>query len=161
MSTRAPEYVTHRFWVPGVPVPQGSHVGNGRGGVRAVNAAALDAWRKAIAIVAVGRLGLTDASDPLAPDGTPVDLTCVFRLPRPKSHYGTGRNAGVLKASAPAFPTAQGTRDADKLARAVGDALTMAGMWADDAQVCDLRAAKRWVADRGPGVEIIVGWWVR
>lgn len=156
----APVYVSHRFWVPGVPVPQGSHVGNGRGGVRAVNAAALDAWRKAIAVVAVREMGYA-----VAQADWPVDLTCVFRLPRPKSHYGTGRNAGVLKASAPAFPTRQGTKDADKLARAVGDALTMAGVWADDAQVCDLRAAKRW-ADlthgagmSGPGVDVLVGWW--
>lgn len=150
----APVYVSHRFWVPGVPVPQGSHVGNGRGGVRAVNAAALDAWRKAVAVVAVREM-----PGAVAPADTAVDLTCVFRLPRPKSHYGTGRNAGVLRASAPAFPTRQGTKDADKLARAVGDALTMAGVWADDAQVCDLRAAKRWEADRGPGVDVLVGWW--
>ena len=32
----------------------------------------------------------------------PVSVTVDFYLPRPKSHYGTGRNAGALKPSAPA-----------------------------------------------------------
>ena len=52
----------------------------------------------------------------------PVIVTVDFYLPRPKSHYGTGRNAGALKPSAPAEHLTM--PDLDKLTRAVGDALT-------------------------------------
>jgi len=62
----------------------------------------------------------------------PVKLTLRFYRPRPKAHYGTGRNSRVLKDSAPPYPT--GRPDALKLARAVEDALTGI-IWRDDSQI--------------------------
>jgi Holliday junction resolvase RusA-like endonuclease len=56
----------------------------------------------------------------------------VFYRQRPAGHYGTGRNARLLKPSAPMWPT--GRPDALKLARAAEDALT-GTVWADDAQI--------------------------
>jgi Holliday junction resolvase RusA-like endonuclease len=52
----------------------------------------------------------------------PVFLKLDFYFSRPDSHYGTGRNAGKLKPSAPLWP-ARGGYDTDKLVRAVKDAL--------------------------------------
>ncbi|NLX94538.1 MAG: RusA family crossover junction endodeoxyribonuclease [Rhodopirellula sp.] len=63
----------------------------------------------------------------------PVRLRLQFVRPRPASHFGSGRNAKRLKASAPLLPTAK--PDTLKLARAVEDALTGV-VWRDDSQVC-------------------------
>lgn len=71
----------------------------------------------------------------------PLALELVFYVARPKSHYGKGRNAGVVKPSASAFPTVK--PDTTKLVRAVEDALTGV-LWRDDAQVVDQVARKRY-----------------
>lgn len=63
-----------------------------------------------------------------------------FRL-HPVSHYGSGRNARLLKADAPFWPI--GKPDALKLARACEDALTGV-VWVDDAQVVDGRQTKHY-----------------
>jgi crossover junction endodeoxyribonuclease RusA len=72
-------------------------------------------------------------------------------MPRPKDHYGTGRNSGTVKPSAPINPASM--PDLDKLVRCICDALTDAGVWKDDAQVCVLVAAKRYTNGL-PGVLI-------
>jgi crossover junction endodeoxyribonuclease RusA len=69
----------------------------------------------------------------------PVILEMVFVMLRPKSHFGSGRNAAVLKDSAPRFPA--GKPDVLKLTRAVEDALTGIA-WRDDSQVIHLNSAK-------------------
>jgi Holliday junction resolvase RusA-like endonuclease len=70
-----------------------------------------------------------------------VAVEFTFYRPRPKGHYGTGRNAAVVKDSAPPAPTTK--PDALKLARAVEDALTSI-LWKDDAQIVDERLRKVW-----------------
>jgi crossover junction endodeoxyribonuclease RusA len=84
-----------------------------------------------------------------------VKVTLVATFARPKSHLGTGRNAGVVKESAPVWHTTY--PDGDKSARAVGDSLTEAGVIVDDAQIAVWLISKRWCdpGDR-PGAEIIV-----
>lgn len=62
----------------------------------------------------------------------PVEMRVTFAFPRPKGHYGSGRNASVLKPNAPMYKTS--APDLDKLVRAIGDALT-ARVFRDDAQV--------------------------
>ena len=62
----------------------------------------------------------------------PLDVTFTFYRPRPKGHYRTGRNAGEVKASAPAQPITR--PDLLNLARAAEDALTGV-IWHDDAQI--------------------------
>lgn len=71
----------------------------------------------------------------------PVSVEFTFYRVRPKGHYGTGRNDGVLKASAPAYPTQ--APDALKLARGVEDALTGL-VYRDDAQIVDEVIRKRY-----------------
>lgn len=71
----------------------------------------------------------------------PLVVEFTFYRPRPKSHYGSGRNAGIVKPGASAAP---GTRpDVLKLARACEDALTKI-LWVDDALICDERLRKVW-----------------
>jgi Holliday junction resolvase RusA-like endonuclease len=60
---------------------------------------------------------------------------------RPKGHYGTGRNAGVLKDWAPIAPIVK--PDIDKLSRAVLDGLT-GQLFRDDAQIVEKRATKHY-----------------
>ncbi len=62
----------------------------------------------------------------------PVQMTVCFTLVRPKSHYGTGKNSGKLKASAPKFPIVK--PDSTKLLRAIEDAMSNV-VWGDDSQV--------------------------
>lgn len=70
-----------------------------------------------------------------------VRLSLIFFRPRPKGHFGTGRNAGKLKANAPAHPTSR--PDLLKLARALEDACTGV-LWVDDSQIVEETLAKRW-----------------
>lgn len=82
-----------------------------------------------------------------------VSLECVFYLPRPKSHYGSGVNEHRVKPSAPAMPGVK--PDHDKLLRAVSDGLTQAGnVYTDDALVVDGIARKRYGSP--PRVEITI-----
>lgn len=69
----------------------------------------------------------------------PLDVTMTFFLPRPKGHYGTGKNSAKLKPSAPYFPTKK--PDALKLARGTEDALTGV-VYADDSQIVVERLEK-------------------
>ena len=122
----------HTFIV-GTPAPQGSkrHVGGGR---LIESSAKVKPWRETIA----AHLAALDA-DPI--DG-PVHLTARFDLQRPQGHWGTGRNAGQLRATAPMLP---GTKpDLDKLLRALCDAIAMAGVVRGDQQITTITAAKRY-----------------
>ena len=136
------------FYAEGVPAPQGSktHVGGGR---LIESSRQVGLWRDAVRRAAV------EAMADRPPIDGPVYLVQVFALPRPKSHYGTGRNSGRVKRGAPSRPPVR--PDLDKLARAVGDALTGV-CYHDDAQVVNLCAAKYYVTPAGrlsvPGVEI-------
>ena len=68
-----------------------------------------------------------------------LNVTFVFR--RPAGHYGTGRNAGRLKPSAPLYVRTR--PDADKLLRAVGDSITGI-VCRDDAQLVIVHAEKHY-----------------
>ena len=69
-----------------------------------------------------------------------VHVTARFVFARPKSHYRTGRNSHLLRDDAPAFKTS--APDLDKLQRALGDALTQAGVLRDDALIAQWTAVK-------------------
>lgn len=148
------------FDVEGTPTPQGSKnvfpgkrkdgTYTGKFSVTESAGERLKVWRAEIvaaAMVAKVKAGWGPANGPVV-----VDL--VFYLPRPKGHYGSGRNAGVLKDSAPAVPTTK--PDGDKLTRAALDALTTAAVYRDDSQVVDVRARKRFADGREPGVRVTV-----
>ena len=73
-------------------------------------------------------------------------------MPRPKSHYRTGKHTGELKLSAPTFHTGKPHRD--NLDKAVLDALTTLRFWIDDSQVCSGRIVKPYESGQGPGCQI-------
>jgi Holliday junction resolvase RusA-like endonuclease len=81
----------------------------------------------------------------------PVMMQIVFGLPRPKHHFGTGRNAGQVKASAPPYP--DGKPDVDKLSRAIMDALKGV-VYDDDARVICKTVSKQF--DRAARTVIFV-----
>jgi len=133
-----------RITVYGRPITQGSKTKT-RWGMRDANGDTLKPWRdnvRSAALTELLRIGMTTT----AGFGTiPVIVDIRFSFARPASHYGTGRNAGVVKASAPPFPSSHSIGDLDKCARAILDALTDAGVFADDSQVVELDARKVWV----------------
>lgn len=135
-----------KFFVPGTPVPKGSakafvHRRTGRAIVRQDNAERQKPWASAISYTAQQR--------GCRPAHGPVRIELWFRMPRPKNHYGTGRNAGVLKRGAKIYHTS--TPDLDKLVRLVKDALTGVA-WSDDSQVAEVAASKTY--DECPGVVV-------
>ncbi|WP_413808183.1 RusA family crossover junction endodeoxyribonuclease [Streptomyces sp. OE57] len=78
----------------------------------------------------------------------PLAAEMVFTLTRPKTHFGTGRNAERVRPSAPPLPA--GVPDLSKLARSTEDALTTAGIYRDDALVVEYRRLmKRYHTDHG------------
>jgi crossover junction endodeoxyribonuclease RusA len=131
--------------VDGKPAPQGSKTRNRYGAIYD-DSRATKPWREAV------RGETQRAMAGQLPMAGPVAVTVSFRMTRPKGHYGSGRNAGTVRASAPAFPF--GKPDVDKLARAVLDGLTEGGAFKDDAQVITLVASKMY-SPRG-GADIIV-----
>ena len=128
----------------GDPAPQGSkrYVGNGRM-IEACKR--LKPWREQI---------IADAQALAVPETITgaVSVSLVFCFSRPKSHLNT---KGQLKPSAPAYKVSK--PDADKLARAVLDSLTIAGIIKDDALVYSLSVHKRYcVGQEPPGVIISI-----
>ena len=132
------------FFVPGVPAPGGSkrafpHKNTGR--IIVIDACKRNKeWRETVALYARQEY----KGEPI--DG-PLFLRVTFFMPRPKYHYGKGRNADRLKGSAPKrWHTVK--PDATKLLRSTEDALTDALIWHDDAQVVQQEVWKVY-AERG------------
>ena len=134
------------FTVVGTPAPQGSkrHVGGGR---MIESSPHVKPWRESIRAAALEAMG----EDWQQLTG-PVGLSLGFYLPRPKGHYGTGRNADSLRPSAPRHPVTK--PDLDKLIRAVLDALTSAGLWRDDSQVVSILAGKEYADGVSPRLTV-------
>lgn len=81
----------------------------------------------------------------------PLDVLIVFVVKRPKGHYGTGRNADLLKDSAPVYPEVR--PDLGKLCRAIEDSLTGI-VWRDDSLIVREAHMKRYGTK--PRVEVFV-----
>jgi Holliday junction resolvase RusA-like endonuclease len=138
------------FTVYGKPQPAGSKRAFAikRGGVPTGQVAVVDAnpkaqsWMQEIRYAA--RTAMVDAfeGDTLYPLLTgALNVQIIFYRARPASHYGTGRNSSVLKASAPVLPIT--APDVDKTSRAVLDSLKGV-VYRDDAQVTDKTVRKRY-----------------
>jgi crossover junction endodeoxyribonuclease RusA len=144
MAERKDPLVTIR--VVGLPAPQGSkrHIGRG---VMIESSKAVGPWRDAVR---------TETQRAMTGDPClgAVGVTLEFTLPRPKGHYGTGRNAGQVRASAPLRPAS--TPDLDKLVRAVLDGITAGAAIRDDAQVTQLHAVKVYGSQPGCLIRIHV-----
>ncbi|MBM4419809.1 MAG: RusA family crossover junction endodeoxyribonuclease [Chloroflexi bacterium] len=139
------------FQVSGVPAPQGSKTGivvGDRAVVVEGKGAGRDRFRQ-------WRSDVRHACDAAidTPIEGPVHVDINFYMPRPKSHYRTGRNAHLLRDQAPGWHTSK--PDIDKLARAVLDAITGSAIH-DDSQVARMRVGKQYADDRRVGATITV-----
>lgn len=130
--------------IPGRAVPQGSmrHVGGGR----LLHSEKLQEWRG----VAVPALQAAARQQGWTRCDQPMMLRWYAAFNRPKSHYYTGRNAGVLR-DAYRFVRMAVTPDLDKVERAICDALTLSGVIADDRLIDWSTGSKIWTAE--PGAE--------
>jgi len=142
-----------RFFVAGIPQSAGSKRAFAirKGGILTGRVAVSDAnpkaksWKNAVASRAAEVL----QGSPIITG--PIRLTIEFRLPRPKGHYGTGKNAGKLRESCPKYPTAR--PDSTKLLRCAEDAMTEIA-WADDAQIVEQLVIKTYSDKPGAWIEI-------
>lgn len=134
-----------RLTILGKPVPL-SRVSAGQFGGRYLSGPTstqiglvVDAWKR--------------AGEPRFSDDTPLKLDCTFIFERPASHFGTGRNAGRLKASARRFPT--GRPDLSNCIKLIEDALN-GNAFKDDSRIVRVNAAKQY-GDRGETLVTIWG----
>jgi Holliday junction resolvase RusA-like endonuclease len=141
------------FIVHGTPAPKGSaRAINIAGHARLVasssdaNARRQRAWVKAI----------HTATQDAAVIAGPVWVSLTFYMARPAGHFGTGKNAGKLKQSAPRWPTVK--PDIDKLVRCTLDALTGV-LFSDDSCVVSLYVGKAYAGKQSEGAAISVGAW--
>ncbi|MEV7422828.1 RusA family crossover junction endodeoxyribonuclease [Streptomyces sp. NPDC091212] len=125
--------------VYGLPAPQGSKRSYG-GGRMVESSPYVKPWREAVKGAALDAIHHDD--DWVRLDG-PLFLAVTFTFARPGGHFRTGRFAAQLRAQAPAFPAV--APDLSKLVRSTEDALTDAGVWADDARVVDTVSQKRYI----------------
>ena len=125
------------FYVEGTPAPQGSKSPN-RGGVGFHEASKkLPAWRQRLIEGAEAALAGREGFGP----ADPIYCGLAFYMPRGRTVKRT-------------HPTVK--PDVDKLERAVLDALTIAWVWGDDAQVVSGTRGKRYADECAPGVRITV-----
>lgn len=131
------------FVVYGTPAPQGSKTRNHYGAIYDSNKN-LPTWREDVKLAALRAL-----------DGNPTwDRSCkiitgqiTFVLPRPRSHYRTGKLSHLLRDDAPHLHTKK--PDLDKLLRSTGDALTAAGVYPDDCHLARISMTKVYADSSG------------
>lgn len=138
------------FFVPGIPQPGGSKTAFYNKHTKRVSVSEAckknPAWRS----VVVGFAMEAHKEPPLT---GPLTLHVAFFMPRPRGHFGSGKNANKVKPSAPLYPT--GRPDTTKLLRALEDALTGV-LWVDDAQIVVQSAAKLYAEDGRVGAKVFV-----
>lgn len=145
-----------KFDVYGTPAPQGSKKFVGRTktgrGIMVESSKKVAPWRDSV-IAAFHDSYSLDTWDIIT---EPVYLRVTFSLQRPASHYRTGKNAHLLKDSAPQFPGKY--PDLSKLIRSTEDGMTSAGVYADDALIVSISAHKVFAGSLGalrvPGAQI-------
>lgn len=76
---------------------------------------------------------------PEKPLTKPLQVIMSFQFSRPKSHYGSGKNANIIKPNAPVAHTSR--PDVDNLAKFVCDALNGV-YWKDDSIICSMTIDK-------------------
>ena len=138
--------------VNGLPAPQGSKRHLGRG-ILVESSKRAKPWRQDVKL---------DSRDQYKGETLtgPVFIEITFWLPRPQSHYRTGKYAGQLKPNAPVYSTSAQGGDIDKLVRCTLDGLSAkcgGTVIADDSLVVGLICEKRYVTSQeGVGATISV-----
>ena len=73
-----------------------------------------------------------------------ISVSMVFSMPRPKSHYRSGRYSHLLKDNSPKLHVSK--PDIDNLVKFYLDAMT-GTFWKDDSHVCTIEASKIYSED--------------
>jgi crossover junction endodeoxyribonuclease RusA len=136
------------FFVPGIPRPGGSKKGFLHRHTKRIiitdDAKGNREWKQSVALFASQAF----KGEPLT---GPLEAVVTFFLPRPKSHYRTGRHCVGLKPGSPIYHTNK--PDATKLWRSTEDA--MAGIiFADDSSIAMQTVTK--VYNNTPGAWISI-----
>lgn len=133
----APDQIT--LFVYGLPAPQGSKRHVGKGVLIDHNPEALHTWREDVKLAAIRAMRHTPE---WARDYPAIVGHFTFTLPRPRSHFRVkgGQLTNVLHQWAPQLHTTR--PDLDKLLRSTWDALTTAGVYADDNRLAQVWATK-------------------
>jgi Holliday junction resolvase RusA-like endonuclease len=153
------EEVIIQFYIDGDPIPKGStrsfSIARGTGDKRvytgktvnmASNSDKLRPWESRVRDMAKQAM----ASEGLSVTSGPVAVNALFCFRRPASHFRSGKNAHLLKDTAPRKHTNK--PDLDKLMRAILDGMANV-VYLDDSQVCahevdKVGPRKAWLADR-------------
>lgn len=96
------------------------------------------------------------AGRPHLPQGVACTLSARFHLARPEDHWGTGRNAGQLRPSAPPDPI--GRPDIDNYVKLVADALN-GHWWHDDSQIVCLAGVHKLYVAPGEQPRTVIDAW--
>ena len=141
-KTKEPKMIVVR----GKPAPQGSKVSTRFGGMREASQFVMP-WRNQIVSACIEQqINNGEIIE------QPVEIFIDFLFHRPQGHYGTGKNEGNLKPSAPQYPTTRTTGDIDKLCRSTLDGLSIPSggiLLRDDSLVVNLRAKKSFATKGG------------
>ena len=136
-----------RFFVDGEPKAQPRTRRSAQGGVYTPSTAT--GWRERLWSVGM-------PLRPSQPHVGAVEVILHFIMPRPKSHYGSGKNAYVVRAKHEDRRHLN-VPDLDNLEKAVLDELTQMQFYRDDSQVWRVNKTKQWSdPQHDPGVEIIM-----
>lgn len=128
----------------GQPRPRSFIMG---GKARVYNPSTAEGWKNAIA--AAFQMFI-----PEKPYEGPLSVSIWFRMPRPKSHYRTGKFSNLLKDSAPEFHLQK--PDLDNMVKAVLDCLVHIRYIVDDDEIAVLNTGKWWSGRDESGATIIV-----
>jgi Holliday junction resolvase RusA-like endonuclease len=140
----------------GLPSPQGSKRSVAAGVLVDQNPRALQTWREDVKLAAIRACEATPSWEKAYPA---IVGYFTFAMPRPAHHHVGGDRLRELRDNAPAL---HATRpDLDKLLRSTWDALTTAGVWADDSRCAQAFIVKRYVGASSetldlPGVRIVL-----
>ena len=83
----------------------------------------------------------------------PLAIDLLFVMPRPKAHYGTGKNVTILKSTSPRYHSAKKRFDIDNCIKFTLDCLNEL-VYEDDGQVAVISAVKRY--GERPRTEIFI-----
>jgi len=84
-----------------------------------------------------------------------IDLQITFYMPRPKSHYRTGKYSHILKANARAFHSVK--PDIDNLVKYMADVIQGKDRFIlDDCQICALTTIKVYSWTNNPRTEVTI-----
>ena len=140
-----------QFFIPGIPATAGSKRGfpirrkDGSLGVAMTHDnKRAKPWMSQVAMVASEHF--------TTPWEGACSLQVTFVFQRPKSHYGSGKNAARLKGTAPTHKTSK--PDCTKLIRCLEDGLTGIA-YRDDSQVVELAVEKKYGETPGAIVQLV------